>query len=205
MDQSKLGKKEIRALALERRRLISPAGKAGMDRAVRQRLRALDIFKKAGTVLFYASFRDEVDTLSLIEESLDEGKKVILPRVEGPELKLYRVTGTAGLPRGFMGIPEPAGDEPAAGIDEADIVIVPGVAFDLSGGRLGYGKGYYDKLLARRARPVPLVALAYEAQIYEGKVPMAPHDIRMDWIITEERTIRIAAEGGGEDQWTQRR
>ncbi len=199
MDTNKFDKKEIRALALARRRLIGPAEKAAKDFYIRERLWGLDIFKDAKTALFYASFKDEVDTLGLIEGSLLAGKRVMLPKVQGPELKLYHITGAAGLNglvMGFMGIiPEPAGDGPEADINEADIVIVPGVAFDLSGGRLGYGKGYYDKLLALRAKPVPLVALAYETQIFD-RLPLAPHDILMDCIITEERTLWINAKGG---------
>ena len=194
-----LGKKEIRALALARRKRIAPWEKAAKDRAIREKLSGLGIFRDARTVLFYASFRDEADTIGLIEESIAAGKQALLPKVEGPELKLYRVKGVFGLPKGFMGIPEPTGDEAEtrADINEADLVIVPGVAFDPSGGRLGYGKGYYDKLLARREKKknkkIPLVALAYEAQIYEGGLPVEEHDVRMDFIITEKKIYHVKA------------
>ena len=179
---------------LARRGLIGPDEREAKERAIGERLLALDAYKGAKTVLFYASFRDEAGTLGLIESAVRSGKRVMLPRVEGPELALYYIGSTAELVMSRMGIPEPAGQKKtAAGISEADVVIVPGVAFDLSGGRLGYGKGYYDKLLARRekAKRIPLAALAYEAQIYEGTLPLMPHDVRMDFVITEKRTVAV--------------
>ncbi|MDA8387938.1 MAG: 5-formyltetrahydrofolate cyclo-ligase [Nitrospiraceae bacterium] len=194
-----MDKTEIRRLALTRRGLIGgdEKRKKAKDRAIGERLLALDAFSKAKTALFYASFRDEADTLGLIEWSLGAGKRVMLPRVEGRELALYHIGSMTELIKSRMSIPEPSGNGPAAGITEADIIIVPGVAFDLFGGRLGYGKGYYDRLLARpdksTGKSVPIIALAYEAQIYEGRLPLAPHDIPMHCVITEKRTLRVAA------------
>ena len=92
-------------------------------------------------------------------------------------------------------------------MDEADIILVPGAAFDEEGGRLGYGKGYYDKLLSgpgssgtrpegRRGTRLPIIALAYELQIRQRPLPVLPHDVRVDLIVTEERVIAC---GRGKD------
>ena len=160
-----------------------------------QRLPGMDTVKDAKTVVLYASFKSEADTFLLMDEMLKSGKKMILPRVEGSELGLYEIKDPAKeLAPGMMGILEPAtGDDRKdscrADINEADIVIVPGVAFDIAGGRLGYGKGYYDKLLARRKRSIPLIALSYEEQIWEGRLPLDPHDVKMDCVVTDKREI----------------
>ncbi|MDA8169460.1 MAG: 5-formyltetrahydrofolate cyclo-ligase [Nitrospiraceae bacterium] len=185
-----MDKGAFRAGALKRRASLTAGQKLSNDNAIRQRLSGLDEFKAAGTILFYASFKSEVETMPLIEQALAGGKKILLPKVKGGGLELFEIKETAGLAKGFMGIPEPTGKERPASVDEADIVIVPGVAFDTEGGRLGYGKGYYDKLLSKAERRIPLVALAYEAQVFSGeRLPLEPHDIKMDKIITEKRTI----------------
>ncbi|MDA8086163.1 MAG: 5-formyltetrahydrofolate cyclo-ligase [Nitrospiraceae bacterium] len=183
-------KSEIRAVILKKRGLIGPGQRAAKDSAIKERLLGMDVFKTAKTVVLYASFKSEADTHALIEGRLKAGVRVILPRVEGEELGLYEITSMdRDLRPGMMGIPEPAGDVRGADINEADIIIVPGVAFDLAGGRLGYGKGYYDRLLALRRGNIPLAALAYEEQIWEGPLPLSPHDINMDCVVTEKRTI----------------
>ena len=183
-------KSEIRGVILRKRGLIGAAGRAEKDSAIRDRLLATDAFRTAKAVVLYASFKSEAGTHELIAGRLKEGVKVILPRVEGEDLGLYEITDMdRDLRPGAMGIPEPSGDVRRADVNEADIIIVPGVAFDLQGGRLGYGKGYYDRLLARRRTNIPLAALAYEEQIWEEPLPLSSHDINMDCIVTEKRTV----------------
>lgn len=192
-------KNEIRAIVLKKRGLIGAEEKSARDCAIKERLEGMDVFKNAKTVLLYASFKSEAATFDLIETRLKAGVKVLLPKVEGAELGLYEINYPARdfLTPGMMGILEPVEeDRPGAAksgrradVNEADVIIVPGVAFDLAGGRLGYGKGYYDKLLARRKTRIPLIALAYEEQIWEGPLPLAPHDIKMDRIVTDKREI----------------
>jgi len=145
-------------------------------------------------VLFYASFRSEVETLSLLRASLAMGKKVLLPNVDTKNsvLTLYEIKNMNELAPGYMGIPEPnLSDERCAVIDDADLAIIPGAAFDLSGNRLGYGAGYYDNLLSGRSRRMPIIALAYDEQLVDS-IPAEKHDVTVDIIVTDMRVIRIS-------------
>jgi 5-formyltetrahydrofolate cyclo-ligase len=93
------------------------------------------------------------------------------------------------LKSGYMGIPEPSlPDERLVNLNEIDIVIIPGAAFDYSGNRLGYGAGYYDILLSGRKRRMPVIALAYEEQIVDS-IPAEDHDVKVDMIVTDKRVI----------------
>ena len=138
--------------------------------------------------MFFASFRSEVETIPMIRRALREGKRVILPKVKGKELELFRIMNVdRDVSPGAWEIPEPAESVPAV-IDDIDIIVVPGVAFDARGNRLGYGAGFYDKLLAAFAKPT--IALAFEMQIVP-QVPADLHDIPIKKIVTEKRIIEI--------------
>ncbi len=105
---------------------------------------------------------------------------------------LYEVKHMDELTPGYMGIPEPPQmDERLVGIDDADLVIIPGAGFDFAGNRLGYGAGYYDSLLSQRTRKIPVIALAYEEQIVDS-IPAETHDVKVDMIVTDKRVIRTA-------------
>ncbi|WP_025688074.1 5-formyltetrahydrofolate cyclo-ligase [Paenibacillus zanthoxyli] len=158
----------------------------------------------AKSFMFYVPFRSELDTRPLIEWCWAEGCKVILPRVhaDSGELSLHRVESWNELAQGAYGIPEAAGTSPAIGEEEFPAVIfVPGLAFDARGGRLGYGRGYYDRLWARfrasasgtRENTV-WVGLAYGAQVLP-EVPMDVHDAYMDMLITEEGILNCRKKG----------
>ena len=187
-------KKEIRNEILKIRDQIPLDIRAQKDLHIRGTLSTLPEFLSAKTVLFYASFRSEVETLSLIRESLAMGKKVLLPKVDikNSVLTLYEIKNMNELSPGYMGIPEPnLPDERCAVIDDADLAIIPGAAFDLSGNRLGYGAGYYDGLLSQRTRNIQIIALAYDEQLVES-IPAEKHDVRVDMIVTDKRVIRLS-------------
>jgi 5-formyltetrahydrofolate cyclo-ligase len=119
------------------------------------------------------------------------GKRVVLPKVNVPDwrLMLYEIKNIKELKKGYMDIPEPSVTEDRLrNIDDIDVFIIPGIAFDESGNRLGYSSGLYDKLLSGIKQSVPIVALAYEEQIVE-KIFSEPHDVKMHKIITEKRII----------------
>jgi len=179
----------LRNAALKKRDSIPAGEKRLKDKAIKERLLSLEEFRDARSVLFYASFRSEVETLSLIKEALKMGKRVSLPVVDvkAGRLRLSEVKGLEGLSPGYMGIPEPKTERPV-GLDAIDLVIVPGAAFDRQGGRLGYGKGYYDKLLREAKTGCLFLGLAYGEQIV-GKVPVEGHDIKADAIITDKEVI----------------
>jgi 5-formyltetrahydrofolate cyclo-ligase len=187
-------KKAIRDEVLEKRDRIPHAIKAEKDLLIRNSLYTLPEFLDAKKILLYASFRSEVETHSIIKQSLKSGKNLILPKVykEGHRLLLYELKDLRELNAGFMGIPEPfVPDERIAAIDDVDLIIVPGAAFDYSGNRLGYGAGYYDFLLAEKKRKMPVIALAYEEQIVDS-IPPEEHDVKVDMIVTDKRVIRIS-------------
>jgi len=180
-------KVSIRSLALKKRQEIPPHIRGQKSLRIKENLFGLREFKDAKVVLFFASFRDEVETLGMIKEALDTGKRVYLPKVEGDSLGIYEIERVSDLKAGYMGIPEPEADiDKKRDIAQVDVIIVPGAAFDTEGNRLGYGKGYYDRLL--RERGAPLIALAFEEQVFE-RLPREPHDVRMDIVVTEKRVI----------------
>lgn len=178
---------------MQKRDEIPPDLKAQKDFLIKKRLYSTPEFTNVQTVLFYASFRSEVNTLSMIQESLGMGKRVVLPKVaaERRALVLYEIKDLTELTSGYMGIPEPpAQNERLADLEEIDIVIVPGAGFDLSGNRLGYGAGYYDSLLSDKKKDVPVIALAYEEQIVDS-IPAEEHDVKVDMLVTDKRVLRI--------------
>ncbi|WP_455963202.1 5-formyltetrahydrofolate cyclo-ligase [Bacteroides bouchesdurhonensis] len=143
-------------------------------------LEAHPAFRAANTVLLYHSLNDEVDTHDFIRKWSNK-KQILLPVVVGNELELRLYTGPKDMQISNYGIEEPMG-EAYTDYESIDFIVVPGVAFDQKGNRLGRGKGYYDRLL-------PHIPSAYKAgicfpfQLVE-EVPAEPHDIRMDIIIT---------------------
>jgi 5-formyltetrahydrofolate cyclo-ligase len=182
-------KATLRRTILARRDALAPLDRARLSRAALDRIAALDAFRRARAVLGFASFGSELDTRPFLDEVLASGRALALPRVdrEARRLVLHRVADLeTDLRAGTWGIPEPdptrCGLAPPAGID---VVLVPGVAFDPAGGRLGYGAGYYDRLLAEWPSPLPpLVAVAFEIQLVPA-VPVLSGDQRVDLVVTE--------------------
>ncbi|MBF0344162.1 MAG: 5-formyltetrahydrofolate cyclo-ligase [Nitrospirae bacterium] len=180
----------IRKLILRRRDTISAQDKKAKDIEIRNRLLTLKEFKSAKKVMFYASFRSEPETLTIIEEAIGLGKLIALPKVDMKEhrLDVYEIWSVDELASGCMNIPEPGVSESRRvtlhELGHFDLIITPGAAFDASGGRLGYGGGFYDRLLSSMKNRPLLVALAYVEQLVDS-IPMQPHDIRIDKIITD--------------------
>ena len=165
----------------------------GKSARIRARLEALPEYASAGLIAAFVGVGSEVDTLPAMATALDSGRRVAVPSVVAGRLVLTLLRDVAELEPAPFGLLEPpAGlrDEPGRQVapDEVDFFVVPGVAFDESGGRLGHGKGYYDGLL-RQARPdASRTAVAFECQILTN-VPMTEHDVPMHRIITEHRAI----------------
>jgi 5-formyltetrahydrofolate cyclo-ligase len=184
-------KASLRKDILSRRDRIPPAVKKIKNKAIEERLFNLNEFKTAKTVFFFASFRSEVDTIGMIRRTLDEDRKVVLPRVEGQNLGLYEIKRIDELVPGCMKIPEPSvlTDVRKMNINDIDAIIIPGAAFDETGNRIGYGGGFYDRLLAELQKPVPVIAPTYEEQMVES-VPVGAHDKKVTIILTDSREIR---------------
>ncbi len=137
-------------------------------------------FKSAKVVGAYYAFGSEVKTDLIIERARALGKKVALPSVEGETLTFYELSSGKYLVKGRFGIMEPL---PYGPVDRIDLLVVPGIAFDKKGYRLGYGKGYYDKILDKKK--VFSIGLGYCFQLLES-LPSGEHDRRLNAIATED-------------------
>lgn len=182
-------KEKIREKYRKIRAQIPSETRKHADNQIAKRLFNRPEYRDARIIYCYMSFKDEADTASIIDESLRLGKQVALPRVSGKrKMEFFFISGQKDLVTGFMGIKEPAGYclEASAPSEDA-LVLLPGLAFDRSGARLGYGGGFYDTYLAKHAG-CKKAALAYSAQI-APEIPTEPVDVKTDMIITEKELI----------------
>lgn len=156
--------------------------------AIAQHLFALAEFDRASTVLAFASIRNEVRTQTSMRAAWKAGKRVALPRVVGNQLQLHLVDSDTVLVEGAHGIPEPP--ETAAQIqpEEVDFALVPALAVDPRGYRIGYGGGYYDKLIPQLGDACTC-AVAYDFQLI-SEVPALGFDVPVDLVVTDARVIR---------------
>jgi len=157
---------------------------------------ALPEYATAKTVLFYVDAASEVRTRHSLPEALGQGKRIVVPYciVETNELELILLEDMSELIEGAYRILEPKPELrglPQKRVEprDIDLVMVPGTAFDPAGGRMGQGKGYYDRLLAQVRADAPLVGIAFECQIFP-EIPVAPHDVFMDYVLTEKQLYR---------------
>lgn len=181
-------KDAIRKAAHEARR--NQADKDDVSRRITDRVMQLPEYQGAGCVMWYIDVRDEARTRHALEGAIASDKRIIIPYCVDGELELFHLEAMDELETGMYKILEPRSDlrEVASkriDVSELDLILVPGVAFDRRGGRTGHGKGYYDKLLENAKPETPLVALAFECQIFD-EIPMQDHDIYMDKVVTED-------------------
>jgi 5-formyltetrahydrofolate cyclo-ligase len=176
---------------------LSAAEREAASTRLTARVLALDCYRRADTVLLYFAVGSEPATAGLVGAVLKDGKRLVLPRIADGDLVLHRVTDPAAdLKEGVWGIREPLPDLPRVGPAEVDLFLLPGLAFDAGGGRLGYGRGYFDRTLAG-TRGVK-AALAFDGQVVE-RVPRGPADVAVDLVVTPTRLIRCGADGAGGD------
>jgi len=190
-------KRALRQTVLARRDAVAPCSRAAWSTAIFAGLMGLPAVQRAGEVLAYDAFGSEPETLHFRRALRAGDKGLLLPRIDRPAraLTLHRVRDLdADLTPGPWGIREPDPRRcPPVRPGNIDLVLVPGVAFDAGGGRLGYGGGYYDRLLGTCADATPLVAAAFEVQMVD-RVPMGPGDRRVDLVVTERGVY--ARDGG---------
>jgi len=173
-------KHSIRQDLMKRR--LSHEETAEKSKKIADFLFSLDEFKKAKTILCYMSIKNEVETIDIVTKAFKE-KKVVLPITN--DIKLSELSKFE-FEKGSYNVPEPKVKK-IVKPEVIDLAIIPGIAFDKHGSRIGYGKGYYDKLLKQVS--AKKIALAYEFQIVQ-EIPTEAHDVKMDMIITEERVIQ---------------
>lgn len=184
----KQAKRALRREVLAARDALQAEYRARGSRAITANLLALPELTGARTVMVFWSFGSEVDTGPLVASMVGGGHITAMPRVEGPDVVPVEYMPGDAVAQTAFGAFEPVGGrelDPA----ELDLVIVPGVAFDAAGRRVGYGGGFYDRLLPRLSDGVPAIALAFAIQV----VPLVPEggtDRRVDAVVTEEGVLR---------------
>lgn len=167
------------------RQLQSLRTKKSKDKKIRKLLLDFELFKNAQEIFSYITHRGEVDTVEIIR-ALMTAKKVIVPMLKDKKLCLAQVAPPFELQDGEFGIPEPKFCLSINELTRVECALIPAVSFDDSGHRVGYGGGYIDRLL--KEMRCTTIGLAYELQIVE-KIPALPHDVPVDYIVTEKRVI----------------
>lgn len=156
--------------------------------AITKRLLALPEVDGAETILAFASIRNEVRTRASMAAAWAAGKRVVLPRVAGDELQLCLVDSETVLVEGAFSVPEPPETSAIVPPSQVDVALVPALAVDPRGYRIGYGGGYYDKLIPQLRRACTC-AVAYDFQLI-AEVPELPFDVAVDVVVTDRRVIR---------------
>jgi 5,10-methenyltetrahydrofolate synthetase len=188
-------KRALRTRMIAARDALDLAYRATASLSICTRVASLPSFAAARVVLVTLPFGSEWDTRPLARAALACGKTLVLPRVNGETrmLELHAIRDiTADVTPGYQGIPEPLPTLPRVDSATIDWVLVPGVAFSRTGRRLGYGGGYYDRLMILLRPTTQRVAGAFDAQIAE-RIPAASHDLSVDMIVTESRILAAPA------------
>jgi 5-formyltetrahydrofolate cyclo-ligase len=183
-------KQAIRQAIQEIRDLIPLEERKIKTQEIAERFYSLKEYCDAKKVLLYYPFRSEIDTTVIITRAITDGKRVILPRVSGKVLELFYVEDIKkNLKPGTYGIMEPDRDSCfRAGYSEPDIAVIPGVGFDRHKNRLGYGGGFYDRLIPKLSNNIQKIALCFQVQIIDC-LPSFAHDIRVDKVISENESF----------------
>ena len=182
-------KDELRRLALTRR--AAQSDKDALSSQIMETLVALPEFAAATTVMIYLDARSEVRTRPALPRLLADQRRIVVPWCDGDHLRLFLLRDLAEFDVGRFGILEPRvelrglADRNVAPRD-LDLLAIPGVVFDRRGGRIGHGRGYFDRLLAEVRPEATLVGLAFDCQVFD-EVPMEPHDVPMDLVVTESK------------------
>jgi len=187
-------KESIRKKILSLRNSQSPFQAITKSHRIKERLFISPEFIKAKTIMFYVSTKDEVKTESMIKYALELGKKVVVPisDLKKKTLHLSEIKDFDNeLEPGAFNILEPKKDflRPVSP-EQVDLVIVPGVAFDENGDRIGYGMGFYDRFLSSLKRCIPVIGLAYDFQIVD-EIPVDDKDVTVNIVVTEEKIIEV--------------
>jgi 5-formyltetrahydrofolate cyclo-ligase len=189
-------KRALRQAALAERAVLLPDEVESLSAAIQERLLAVEEYARARTVHAYVGAKaNEVRTDRILARTLASGRRLVVPRVAGERLAHHEVRSLSDLAPARFGLLEPDPASPEVDPGEIDLVVVPGLAFDRSGNRLGFGKGYYDRFLSG-IRAVK-AAVLYGRQIVE-QVPVSERDVPVDLLVTEDGVEHV---GGGRLRW----
>lgn len=188
-------KKQIRREKLKIRREMTIEEKSNYDKIIKDKFFESSFYKESENIFIYISYDSEINTKDIIMRAIKEGKKIYVPRTEFSTklMNAVRIENFDNLVESRYGILEPKKDEPFIDPNDLDLIVVPGVAFDKNGGRVGYGAGYYDRYFKRinnenKSKIIKLV-LAYDFQLID-KVPTDEEDVLIDAVMTEKQFIK---------------
>ena len=175
-----MDKKALRAEIRAKKRAMTEEQIESASRRLGELFAACEQYRQAKTIYGYLPYNQEVRTVPMLERALADGKQVAVPKVYGDRMKFIYMTDLTRVEKGYANIPEPIDNEPVAE-DPTALVLMPGLAFDAEGHRIGYGGGFYDKFLAEEPNH-PTVALCYEFQMLP-QLPCESHDIPVDLVL----------------------
>ena len=175
-----MDKRELRQKIRERKRAMTPEEIEIASGKLAQLFLETELYRNAETVYGYLPYNQEVRTGPILEQALADGKRVAVPKVYGDEMRFIYMTDLTKVAKSAFGIPEPVADGPVAD-DPTALVLMPGLAFDREGHRIGYGGGFYDKFLAQEPNH-PTIALCYDFQVVEN-LPTEEFDIPVDCVL----------------------
>ena len=189
-------KKILRKEILTKRKNIDIVEKEKMDKKIFDKFFESKYYREAKNIFIYISYDSEINTKEIINKALKDNKKVYVPRTEFKTrlMDAVEIKSLDNLVESEYGILEPSLEEPHINPNELDLIVVPGVAFDRNGGRMGYGAGFYDRYFKKiskdNIKKIEKLALAYDFQILD-KIPMNEQDVPVSYIITEKEFIHI--------------
>lgn len=190
-------KRSLRSQLLAERRALSHDAWHASSSKAQLNLLSLDEYVTAQCIALYAPAHNETDTGLILASAFQAGKRVLYPAVCGHHMVFRQVERVEALQEGTFGILEPCPTGIDHQADEADLIVVPGVVFDLGGHRIGYGKGFYDRFLQHPGRRAHLVGLCHDFQLTDGAIAADVHDIPMEIVVTDKRIIRTTRSGTG--------
>ena len=189
-----MNKSDFRRKIIEERDKLSPEEIQEKSSRISENLYSIAVYREAEVVMFFITFGSEVDTRAMIEETIRKGKTALAPKALPKTRELIPsqiLDWDRDLVPGAYNIPEPREDKLRPFVPEKiDLLLVPGVAFDQKGNRLGYGGGYYDRFFSLLKPETPLVALVFDLQI-QPEIPVDEWDRRVDCVVTDKRIINI--------------
>ena len=175
-----MDKKLLRKTIRDQKRAMTVEQIEEKSRLLGEQFRGSDLYRQAKSIYGYLPYNQEVRTVAMLEQALKDGKRVAVPKCYGDEMRFIWMDDLSKVEKGYAGIPEPIADDPVAD-DETALVLMPGLAFDPMGHRIGYGGGFYDKFLAKEPGH-PTLALCYDFQMMDH-LETEEFDIPVDRVI----------------------
>jgi len=175
-----MDKVALRCQIREKKRAMTGEEILRRSEKLAEKFLATEVYRNAKSLYGYLPYNQEVNTLPILEQAQRDGKRVAVPKVYGDTMRFLWLDDLSKIEKGYAGIPEPIADEPEAD-DTTALVLMPGMAFDAEGHRIGYGGGYYDKFLAAE-RDHPTLALCYDFQMLEH-LETEEFDIPVDLVL----------------------